>query len=133
MNAPEDHNRAEEIRQIRANAELVVNALAGETDFPFGFDAASVEWLNGYIDRIRANEWTEEETDQLVNNLGAYLGEAIIAAYGGGWVRDQYSWAICWDERNCAYPFAKVFKHLKNGPEDSIYSFYTTIAALRAR
>ncbi|MGD0738798.1 MAG: hypothetical protein ABR957_04320 [Terracidiphilus sp.] len=126
---PQSPNETAIVIQIRANAALVVESFAPLTDFTFGLDSRSVEWLDGYINRIRTGEWSEDEIDQMVSNLGSYLGEAIIAAYGGAWAQDEHGWHIRFDERNRAYPFAKMAKQLKNGPEDSIFGFYSAIGA----
>jgi hypothetical protein len=122
---------AEQIRNIRANAELVVRMFARETDFGFGYDQESVQWLDAYIEQIRTSKWTEEEFTQLVSNLGSYLGEAIIKSFGGKWSLDQRGWAIRWDDFNLAYPFIRVAKQLQNGESDSIYSFFAVTGALR--
>ena len=121
----------EQIRSIRANADLVVRMFAKETDFPFGFNKESVEWLDKYIDHIRQNKWTDEELNQLISNLGSYLGETIIRSYGGEWTLDQRGWAIRWDEFNLVYPFMKVANHLRNGQSDSIFSFFSVTGAMR--
>jgi hypothetical protein len=122
---------AEQIRNIRANADLVIRMFATETEFVFGYNEHSVEWLDAYIEHIRKTPRTDEEFNQIVANLGSYLGESIIAAHGGSWSLDQRGLAVRWDEVNRAYPFAKVARHLLNGAEDSIYSFYSATAALR--
>lgn len=127
---PDSGNETAIIGQIRANAALVVETFASTTDFTFGFDSRSVEWLDGYVNRIRTGEWSEDQIDQLVSNFGSYLGEAIVAAYGGAWAQDEHGWHIRFDEPNRAYPFAKMAKQLKNGPEDSIFSFYSAIGAV---
>jgi hypothetical protein len=121
-----------QLGQIRANAEFVVSALGPQAGFPFGYDRRSVEWLDGYIERIRTRNWTGEESNQLVANLGSFLGEAILAGFGGAWACDAAGWHIRFDEQNRAYPFVKVAKHFTNGAEDSILGFYTATAALRA-
>ena len=46
---------AEALRQIRANADLVVEQTRGLSDLEdFGYDEPSVEWLEGFIERQRA-------------------------------------------------------------------------------
>ena len=127
----QDASVSNAIVRIRANAESVVHALASQTQFEFGFDSRSVEWLDGYINRMRSNTWSDNELGQLVSNLGSYLGEAMIGTVGGEWAQDEHGWHIRWDERNRAYPFAKVAKQFENGPEDSIYSFYSVTRVLR--
>jgi len=126
-----DKGLAEQIRGIRANAELVVRMFANETEFRFGYNRESVQWLDSYIEEIRKNNWTDEEFNQLVSNLGSFLGETMIKSFGGRWSLDQRGWAIRWDDFNLAYPFIKVAKHLRNGETDSIYSFFAVTGAMR--
>ncbi|MGB8261084.1 MAG: hypothetical protein WCE75_12065 [Terracidiphilus sp.] len=114
-----------------SNAELVASVCTGMCGFAFAYDARSVEWLDGYIERLRATELTEDDRGQLVSNLGSWLGEAIVAACGGFWARDVYGWHIRFDEQNAAYPFNKVEKQFVYGAEDSILGFYRALLALR--
>ena len=64
MTAPTDPLRSDNekaiVGEIRANAALVVKTFASLTDFTFGVDSRSVEWLDGYINRIRTGEWRED-------------------------------------------------------------------------
>jgi hypothetical protein len=129
--SPTDLRLAEQIRNIRTNADIVVRMFARETDFGFGYNRESVQWLDAYIEQIRGSKWTDEEFNQLVSNLGSFLGEAIIRSFGGKWAFDQRGWAILWDEFNLVYPFIKVASHLKNGETDSIYSFFAVTGAMR--
>jgi hypothetical protein len=126
-----DLRMEEQIRNIRANAELVVRMFAKETDFGFGYNRESVQWLDAYIEQIRNTQRTNEEFNQLVSNLGSFLGEAIIRSFGGKWSFDQRGWAILWDDFNLVYPFMKVAKQLRNGESDSIFSFYAVTGAMR--
>lgn len=96
--------------------------------FTFGYDAQSVAWLDGYIERQRARaEITEELINGLVNALGSYLGECVIQSYGGYWEEEAGQWRVSFDDENAVYPFAKVAKQFNNGSEDSIRSFFETI------
>ncbi len=125
---PQKLSDTEIVGLLRANAQLVIETFATEADIPFAFDSSSVEWLDEYINHIRTGSWSEEEIDLVVSNLGSYLGEAIVAAYGGEWAKDEHGWHIRFNEKNRAYPFAKIAKQWENGPEDSIFSFYSSIA-----
>lgn len=127
---PAELKLAEQIVNIRGNAELVVRMFSKETDFAFGYNEESVKWLDAYIEIIRNSKWTEEETNQIVSNLGSFLGEAIIRAFGGEWSLSQRGWAVRWEEFNLAYPFLKVAKQMENGSIDSIYSFYSMVRTL---
>ena len=114
--------------QIKRNAELVIRQMTRVCGFAFGYDARSVAWLDGYIERQRARaDITRELTDGLVNVFGSYLGECIIRSYGGYWENVEGHWRVSFDEKNSAYPFAKVAKQFDNGPEDSIKSFFEVI------
>ena len=93
------------------------------------YDRASVEWLNGYIERIRPH-LDESSIGGIANPIGAFLGECIIANYGGQWRESEGTWGVFFSERNdrsAAFPFNKVRKQLLNGSEDSILSFYDVI------
>lgn len=120
---------------LRANAELVVQQLASARGGHFGYDEDSVRWLDGYIGRLRANPNFEsaEKRGNLVSVLGSYLGECIIRNFGGSWVKQGGGWCVAFDERNRAFPFAKIEKRFERGDEESIVAFYTAIPVLFRR
>lgn len=113
---------------IAANAELVKNTFEAQE---LAFDERSVEWLDGYIERNREN-WDDQGKKKLSNTLGAFLGECIRANFGGEWEMTENGLAITFDDGNGVFPFNKINKHITNGAEDSISSFYSSIAALRS-
>jgi len=114
--------------QLEENAALVVKNFTSHTEFEFGLNQASVEWVDGFINRQRAREdFSPSLVDGLTSTLGSFLGECIIAAYGGAWDKTDGGLGIVFDDKNAAYPINKVRKHLENGEEDSIYSFFTMI------
>src|SRR5215510_9277367 len=91
----------------------------------FGFDAPSVEWIDGFIERQRVRDDVSPEfAGKMVSVLGSYLGECIIRSYGGHWVFADDGWRVEFDQKNAVYPFAKVEKQFANGRDggDSIYS-----------
>jgi hypothetical protein len=91
-----------------------------------------VAWVEGFIERQRVRV----AGDGLVDVLGSYLGEAIIAAaHGGVWVRGpDGDLGVRFDNGDIAYPFAKVSKQFDRGLEggESILSFYTISVELLA-
>jgi len=143
----------EEIRRlIRGNVSYVVDLGMTLTNFGFTYDAVTVKWLDGLINYLRtrsgtigdqenplydydlwARTWGIEDHDYQVSLLGAYLGEAIIENFGGEWDLDDQGWHVYFDEKNRAYPLGKVAKQLINGPEDSIFSFYSSIPLIFGR
>jgi hypothetical protein len=116
------------IDRIRANADLVMRVAREELGETIGYDAAGVEWLDGYIQR-QYEQGDENNRDGLVQTLGSYLGECIIHSFGGQWTSLDGTWAVCFDSQNAVYPFNKVRKQLEHGAADSVLSFYTTIAS----
>jgi hypothetical protein len=119
--------------KIRQNAELVVSQMSPLCGFDFGYDARSVAWLDGYIERQRARaDITQELVNGLVNVLGSYLGECVVRCYGGHWQSEDGQWRVSFDGDNAVYPFTKVRKQFENGAEDSIRSFFDVIPVVFA-
>ena len=114
------------VDRIRANAELVVSVAAQQLGEAVGYDEAGVRWLDGYIQR-QHEHGNLANRDGLVSTLGSFLGECIVHSFGGAWAEVDGSWCVRFDDRNAAYPFAKVGKHLEHGAEDSVLSFFTLI------
>jgi hypothetical protein len=63
----------------------------------------------------------------LINTIGSYLGQCIIETYCGEWAIKNGALGIDFGDNNWVFPFNKVEKHLANGAEDSIYSFFNCI------
>ncbi len=120
------------VDRIRANAELVVSVARDQLGEKVWYDEAGVRWLDGYIQR-QHEQGNPANRDGLVSTLGSYLGECIIRSFGGAWVEVDGSWCVRFDDRNAAYPFAKVGKQLENGDGDSVLSFFTIIPVVFRR
>ena len=117
------------IEKLKANAELVVSIAEEQLDVEVGYDEAGVQWLDGYIQR-QHEQGDPKNRRGLVSTLGSYLGECIIQSFGGEWANEDGTWCIRFDDRNAAYPFAKVAKHLEGGKGDSVLLFFTAIPLL---
>jgi len=121
------------IEKIRANAEMAARKLGPLSGLGegFGFNRASVEWVEGYIERLRSSGDFSGKQDfgSLPSVLGSFLGECIVQTYGGEWRNEDGWWGIYFNDRNAAYPFNKVTKQFENGRDggDSILSFFDTI------
>jgi hypothetical protein len=120
------------VERIRANAELVVSVAAKQLGEAVGYDEAGVRWLDGYIQR-QHEQGDPANRDGLVSTLGSFLGECIVRTFGGEWAEVDGSWCVRFDDRNAAFPFAKVAKHLEHGAEDSVLSFFTVIPVVFRR
>jgi len=117
---------------LKANAELTIRELGPLSGLDFGYNDASVEWLEGYIERLRRSGalQTAEQRDRLAGVLGSFLGECIVRCHGGAWAQRDGGWCIAFDARNAAFPFAKIHKQMDHGPEDGIAGFFRTIPAV---
>lgn len=69
----------------------------------------------------------DDKTERLVDVLGCWLGECIIACYGGQWSDIDGEWGVRFDEANASFPIFKVENHFRYGSEDSIWSYFETI------
>jgi hypothetical protein len=118
--------------QIKILAQNLISTLAAMLGVNLRYDQASVEWLDGYIERQRPT-LDESSVNGLANSIGSFLGECIIANHGGAWREAHGTWGIYFDEENAVYPFAKVQKHLLNGAGDSILSLYDMIPVVFGR
>ena len=118
--------------EYRAAAENVVSHVREDLGVELKYDEASIEWLDGYINRIRT-QLKKEAFLGLATVLGAYVGETIIRTYGGEWTYFEQTkqWGIRFDDSNGAFPISKVYKQLENGESDSIFSFFTIIPKIR--
>ena len=105
--------------KLGANAEMVIAHLSQHAGFTLGFNEASVEWIDGFIERQRMREG--KEPGGLVNTLGSFLGECFCREYGGAWHQSSNGQlSVKFSDGNEAFPFNKVAKQFANGAEDSI-------------
>jgi hypothetical protein len=119
--------------QIRANAALTIATLGPVSGIEgFGYNAASVKWLEGYIERQRNRGVLKGDgLAQIVSNLGSYLGECVIACFGGEWRLLDGMWCVAFDANNAVFPFNKISKQFRNGAEaDGVYGWFTVIPAI---
>ncbi len=117
------------VEKIQANAEFVIRTMRESLGVELGYDAKSVQWVDGYIERQR-NTGNPALVEQLVSVLGSFVGECIRHEFGGEWTLVDGSWGIMFRPNNIAYPINKVAKQFKDGVEngESVYGFYTAIA-----
>jgi hypothetical protein len=117
----------ERLGKIRANADFVVRQLGSMSGIDFGLNQASVAWTEGFLERQRGT-LAGGDGDGIVNVLGSFLGEAIIAAVPGAqWTDDEAgNLGILFASGDMAFPFAKVRKQLDDGLDagESMLSFY---------
>jgi len=117
------------VELIKKNAQLVIDRLGQLSDVNFGLNRESVAWVEGFIERQRARpDFDSTGVKNLVNSLGSFLGECIIANAGGSWrwSDEHQTWSVAFSDNSHAFPFVKVSKLFADGLEggESILSFY---------
>ncbi|HEX2842755.1 hypothetical protein [Hyphomicrobium sp.] len=118
----------ERLEKIRANAAFAIEEFREAAEKQIGYDADSVAWVEGFVERARERYAESGVPSGLVSVIGSYLGEAIIAETGGQWTQDDEGrLAIQFPNQDAVYPFAKVEKQFDQGVAggESILSFYT--------
>jgi hypothetical protein len=116
--------------EFAALANTLIATASEKLGVQLAFDSESVKWLDGYIQTIRSGI-DESQIQGLSNTIGAFLGECIIANYGGSWRQSEDgSWGVFFDDKNIVFPFAKAYKQLSHGEGDSIFSMYDVIPVI---
>lgn len=81
-----------------------------------------------FLGKLFKKSPSEETILQMAKMLGGYIGEVIRKHYGGNWVIEDLM-----NEGNVlflntgdmkTFPVSKVYKRLKNGPEDNVFYYY---------
>lgn len=81
-----------------------------------------------FIAKLFKKSPSEDTIIQMSKMLGGYIGEVMRKHYGGSWSVEDFM-----NEGNTifvnigelkTFPVGKVFKRLKNGPEDNVYYYY---------
>lgn len=117
------------IDRIKSNAAWVVQNYGPQSGLAeFGYDAPSVEYVEGFIERqISTITESEESIQKFVSFIGSFLGECIVATYGGEWSAGREGPGITIKHGEHVHflkPFEKVHKRIVNGPEDNIYVYF---------
>ena len=117
------------IEQFKSTAEEFIQEVRPISRSDFGYTQESVEWLEGYIERLRQSGQFPDDAAKfnLICIFGSFLGECIIHCYGGAWVQRDEGWCVEFRSNTYVLPFSKVAKQFDNGLEDSIGWFFRAI------
>ena len=74
----------------------------------------------------------KEQPDTFSHIFGAYVGEVLRQNYAPhwAWARTEYGLVLAKNEQNMVNPIGKAYKHIVNGSDDDIYSFFTVAIAV---
>ena len=129
-------NEEELIEVIRQRAAQAIVDFSDISDVKLGFDRESVAWFDSYIERMRnRTDFNDGTWRGLFHTIGAFLGESILRKAGGSWrwSEKRQCWVIVLLTGDWSSPMTKVENQFKNGPEDSILSFYDIAVDFVAR
>lgn len=118
--------------EFKSAAATLVSNFRAELGVDLHYDKQSIEWLDGYINRV-APQLNKDPVPGLATAIGAYLGESMIATYGGAWYQTEpdNEWGVRFSDGTIAFPFNKVYKQLEGGEFESIYSFFTVVPVIQ--
>jgi len=125
-------------QEIYENAARVIEGCAPLSGLGsrFGYNRESIEWLDGYINRLRdSGKFKEQEhLKNLTITFGCFLGECIRAAHGGAWRERDGACGVFFEDSSGAFPFSKVRKQLDSdsGGFHSILSFYDLLPRIQS-
>jgi hypothetical protein len=113
---------------IAANAEVALK-IAQQRDPAITYGDSGAAWLDGYIERLRLESFTEQGIERLVTVLGSFLGECIRQNYGGTWAYHNGVLAVVFSRNDNVYPFVKTRKQWTSGRAggESVLSLYRTL------
>ena len=84
----------------------------------------------GFLAKLIRKSPSEKMIMQVAKMLGGYIGQVMIKYYGGSWAIENFmnenTILINIDDLK-TFPVGKVYKRLKNGPEDNVSHFYFII------
>jgi hypothetical protein len=113
---------------IKNNAAAVVKMFSAPGQgATFGLTAQSVAALDNYIERTVNATTTDATKQKLMNLIGSFLGECIVAKYGAEWtITKEGGPRLTLSAAGTLHfldPFGKVAKRIQNGSEDNL-AFY---------
>jgi len=107
--------------KLRQAAELFAR-LSKDAGRELGYDEAGVEWADQYAAAVRPVESDDQLRVQSAL-VGSYLGEALIATYGGAWREDDGEWGVELADGRRAFPFRAAMAQLREGEESILELF----------
>ncbi len=135
---PSEADSAASHARVRELAAVVLTQLATLSDAPLTYDRASVVWLEGYIERERmGRDPAAGAPAELVDGLGAFLGECILASADGQWVWDEFQndWCLALTVGGRISPAGKIWRQFMHGRDggESIVAFYDIVVDYLAK
>jgi hypothetical protein len=119
--------------------------IAERTGAPLAPNPGGIEALESYCQVTRGEAgvmrdhpvWQPSDADEeLILAWGAFVGETLIATYGGVWECDPNApsdprlFRVICEERVAAWPITQVYLRLKNGMSHNLIDFLAAVGRL---
>jgi len=113
-------------KMVQANGKTVKESLKIE------YDLDGLLAIELYIKKEFEEKSREEVLNSnLVSLFGSFLGETVIANYGGQWAFDpENRLYVEFDSENGVYPISKMRRYFEEGNQESFVNFYQDIPLL---
>ncbi len=107
--------------EIADQSRLFIKGMNRTFDIKMRLDEDSLAALDDVVDEGWSGE-APEDLDRVAESFGSFLGEALIAVYGGEWRYDPEldEYAVLITDNFAVYPFSKMRKRFVNRRADSI-------------
>ena len=120
------------LKRIKNNVATVVKTFSAPGQAAtFGLTAHSIAALDQYLERTVNASTTDATKQRLMNLIGSFLGECIVAKYGAKWViaKDGKPHLQLQPAKTLHFldPFGKVAKRIENGSEDNLSAYFAQL------
>lgn len=121
---------------MRPYAMEFVARITARNRLPLDWSVASLRVVDHLVDGLRKGGADAERNRQVLDGLGAYVGEVLVRQAGAVWVdldADQRAWfaqsvGVRMPDGRVWNPLGKVRNRFETGgPEDSLRIFYLTL------
>jgi hypothetical protein len=110
------------LASLLAAADAVRQRLQANT-----FDAAAVQQLDAFIEAQR-RDLKPADKQGVVTALGCFLGQCLVATYGGTWAKGPDGTTGVGINQNSFFnPFYRVLQQLDKGQPESVAVFFASI------
>ena len=120
---------ASQLDQIKANAKFVAERFGPQSEVSsFGCNTESVAYLDKFISRqIRTVRKDQQSQERFTGLFGSFLGECVVALYGGTWVESKDGIHIEVPGNGLVHfvqPFQKVSRRIQIGESESLENYF---------
>ena len=117
--------------QVRAAADAFIRRMSLEHGVELTYDRTSVEWVEGYIERLRPRT-DLPALHHLMASVAALLGECLLRLRPGRWLEFGGEWVVHFEDGSTAFPLQQVSEQFAGSEGASMLAYYDGVAAVFA-